>query len=180
MKKPACRTPALRALPRLCSLLLLAAASLLPNAAVLAADAAPNGLPAVAPDSPALKLAKYRGKVVYLDFWASWCGPCAQSFPWMKKMQETYGKDGLVIIGVNVDQERRLGEAFVENQRPNFPIVFEGGSQLAAAYRVPGMPTAVLIGRDGKPRQRHVGWRADQRGELEASLKALLAEPTPH
>ena len=83
---------------------LIAAAAL--SLAAFTASAVDVGQPApelpLPAGAPGLKLADYRGKVVYLDFWASWCGPCRQSFPWMNEIQEKYGKEGLAVIGVNV------------------------------------------------------------------------------
>ena len=69
-----------------------------------------------------LNLDAYKGKVVYVDFWASWCGPCRESFPWMKKIQQQYGKDGLVVIAVNVDQEKKLADDFLNEFKPEFKV----------------------------------------------------------
>ena len=84
----------------------------------------------VLPDSftraadPVVDLEEYRGKVVMLDFWASWCVPCRRSFPWMNEMQARYGDDGLVIIGVNLDNERREADAFLVEYPADFTIVY--------------------------------------------------------
>ena len=80
---------------------------------------------------PALNLDALKGKVVYIDFWASWCGPCRQSFPWMKDMQARYGKDGLAIIAINVDQEKAKADAFLSEFQPDFKVLFDGSGTLA-------------------------------------------------
>lgn len=123
--------------------------------------------------------AAYRGKVVYLDFWASWCPPCLQSFPWMKKMQDTYGREGLVVIAVNVDHDRQAAEAFMKKTTPNFKVVYDSENKLFDAYQLIGMPTAILFDREGKQRTRHVGWKPADSASYEASIKALLREKKP-
>ena len=79
-----------------------------------------------------LNLDQYKGKVVYVDFWASWCGPCRESFPWMKKMQQQYGKDGLVIIAVNVDQDKKLADKFLTEFKPEFSVVIRMSHETAS------------------------------------------------
>lgn len=126
-----------------------------------------------------LDLEAYRGKVVYVDFWASWCGPCRQSFPWMDKLQRAHEKDGLVIIAVNVDQERKLADAFVKDFSPSFRIIHDPAGKLAEAFKVAGMPSAYIIGRDGKPRFRHIGFHKEKIGQYEDEIKSLLNEKNP-
>lgn len=133
-------------------------------------------LPTVALRAEGLDLAPYRGKVVYLDFWASWCSPCLQSFPWMKTMQDSYGAEGLVIVAVNVDRQRDAADAFLRRTAPNFQIIYDPENKLFDHYQLLGMPTALLFDRQGVLRTRHVGWRADQRAAYEAEIKALLRE----
>ncbi len=123
-----------------------------------------------------LNLAAYKGKVVYIDFWASWCGPCRQSFPWMKELQAAKAKDGLVIIAVNVDQEKDLADAFLAEFSPNFKIVFDPAGELATEYKVAGMPSAYIIGRDGKPRFKHIGYHHEKRSQYEQEIQTLLDE----
>jgi len=124
-----------------------------------------------------LNLAAYKGKVVYVDFWASWCGPCRQSFPWMKSLHDAKAKDGLVIIAVNVDQEKKLADAFLAEFSPNFNIVFDQAGQLATEFKVAGMPSAYIIDRDGKPRFKHIGFHLEKREQYEQEIQSLLNEP---
>lgn len=123
-----------------------------------------------------LNLAAYKGKVVYVDFWASWCGPCRQSFPWMKSLYESKAKDGLVIIAVNVDQEKKLADAFLSEFSPSFKIVFDPAGKLATDFKVAGMPSAYIIDRDGKPRFKHIGFHLEKREQYEQEIQSLLDE----
>src|SRR4051812_16001142 len=80
----------------------------------------------------ALDLARYRGKVVLVDFWASWCEPCRHSFPWLNAMQAKYADRGLVVIGVNVDRERADADRFLRDVPAKFQIVYDPEGTLAA------------------------------------------------
>jgi len=125
--------------------------------------------------NPALDLARYRGRVVYLDFWASWCAPCRQSFPWMQAMKEAYEGEGLTVVAVNLDHDRADAERFLERFRPGFEVRFDPQGALAEQFRVAGMPTSVLIDRHGVPRYTHVGFRTADRAAYESQLRDLLA-----
>ena len=91
-------------------------------------------------------LSPYHGKAVYIDFWASWCGPCKQSFPWLDELVREYGAQNLVVVGVNVDKDHARAERFLEETPAIFSIVYEPKGELATAYKVAGMPSGVLIG----------------------------------
>jgi len=119
-------------------------------------------------------LAALKGKVVYLDFWASWCVPCRQSFPWMSELQRSLEKDGLVVVAVNVDQERADAEHFLSEFKPPFRVVFDPKGSLAERYHVNGMPTSVLIGRDGQTVTVHQGFRSRDRDALEQQIRNVL------
>jgi cytochrome c biogenesis protein CcmG, thiol:disulfide interchange protein DsbE len=132
-------------------------------------------LTAFAADSgDALDLARFRGKVVVLDFWASWCEPCRHSFPWLNAMQAKYGEHGLVIIGVNVDRERADADRFLRDIPADFQIVYDPAGALATRYDVPGMPTSIVIGPNGNVVGTHIGFRNGLREEREAELQKLL------
>lgn len=128
----------------------------------------------LAADDP-LDLARLKGKVVVIDFWASWCAPCRQSFPWLNEMQAKYRDRGLVVIGVNVDRERAEAEGFLRKTPAGFSIVYDPDGALASRYQVPGMPSSYVIGRDGQQVGVHIGFRQGMREEREAELERLLS-----
>lgn len=119
-------------------------------------------------------LAKYKGEVVYLDFWASWCGPCAKSFPWMQAMHEKYAAKGLRIVAVTVDENPNDAKAFLKKNPASFEIVYDPEGKLAGEHGLIGMPTSLVFDREGKQISRHVSFRLDHADEYEANLKKLL------
>jgi thiol-disulfide isomerase/thioredoxin len=122
------------------------------------------------------RLDAYRGRVVYLDFWASWCTPCRQSFPWMQAMQDAYAPQGLTIIAVNLDVNRADAERFLRQFDPQFTVSYDARGEVAGRYRIAGMPTSVIIDRHGVTRFTHVGFRPVDRSAYENQLRELLAE----
>ncbi len=124
-------------------------------------------------------LSKLKGKVVYLDFWASWCGPCKQSFPWMNEMQAKYGARGLQILAVNIDAKRADADQFLAAVPASFQIGFDQAGESPKRFEVKGMPSSVLIGPDGKVIKVHNGFRAEERKELEVAIVAALAAVKP-
>lgn len=116
------------------------------------------------------------GKVVLLDFWASWCAPCRQSFPWMAELQRRYAEEGLIVVAVNLDQDRHLAEQFLAATPAAFRVEYDPAGTIATQFGVSAMPMSFLIDRTGRVRARHVGFRQAQRPEREASLLKLLEE----
>ena len=127
-----------------------------------------------------LDLAQYRGQVVVLDFWASWCKPCRQSIPWLNQMRALYGERGLVIVGVNVDAVHTDAERFLRDVPVDFKLVFDPAGDLARRYEVKGMPTSVVFDRNGRVVQRFVGFRQAQSAAHEIELQQLLSSPLQH
>jgi thiol-disulfide isomerase/thioredoxin len=140
----------------------------------LATTIAPTNGQAMAVDD--LDLADYEGRVVVIDFWASWCVPCRRSFPWLNAMQSKYADDGLVIIGVNVDRVRADADAFLERFPATFNVIFDSEADLAKRFGVQAMPSSFVIGRDGAIRDRHLGFKTRKQDEYEAALVAALEE----
>lgn len=154
------------------STLLLAACAALAVATPAAKRPAPTfDLPA---RTGRLALEAFRGKVVYVDFWASWCGPCRASFPWMARLAADHAADSLVVIAVNLDKERALADAFLEKHPATFGIAFDPAGRTAEAFQVSAMPTSFLIGRDGTILWRHAGFDPRQAADLERRVQEAL------
>lgn len=122
----------------------------------------------------ALDLAHYRGKVVVLDFWASWCAPCRRSFPWWNRMQARYADDGLIVIGVNLDNDLDAAAGFLAEFPADFRIYYDASRDLARRYGVEAMPSSIVLGRDGQIQSRHFGFKVQQQDEFEALLVNAL------
>jgi thiol-disulfide isomerase/thioredoxin len=131
--------------------------------------------PGFAQDS-SLDLQQYHGKVVIVDFWASWCVPCRRSFPWLNDMHRKYEEQGLVIVGVNLDLEREEADQFLREFPPDFLIYFDESKDVAKEFDVIAMPSSYLIGRDGQVVTRHFGFKVMKQDEYEAAIIAALRE----
>ena len=152
--------------------LILASLPGLPALAVETGQAAPAfELPG---RTGAVRLSDFKGKTVYLDFWASWCGPCKQSFPWMNDMQARYGSKGLQVVGINLDQKRGDAQAFLNGTPANFEVAFDDAGKIPLGYAIKGMPTSLLIGPDGKVLMVHNGFKDADRAELERQIKQAM------
>lgn len=127
-------------------------------------------------DLAQLDLAAYKGKVVYLDFWASWCAPCRRSFPWLDALDRKHRPDGFVVIAVNVDTDRALAAGFLKEVPVGFKVAYDPKGELAAQWRLLGMPSSFLIDRSGKVRSSHQGFRKGDEALREAEIAKLLAE----
>ena len=121
-------------------------------------------------------LADFKGNVLLIDFWASWCGPCRQSFPWMNGMQQQYRAEGLEVVAINLDEEPELAREFLRQVPAQFTVLLDSDAQLPDAFGLIGMPSSYLIDRQGRLRAQHIGFHANRVAEYENSIKALLAE----
>jgi len=125
-----------------------------------------------------INLKNYRGKVVLLDFWATWCGPCRLEIPGFVQLQNKYGSQGLKIVGVSMDDGPRPVRQFYQDFHMNYPVVM-GTDKLGELYGgILGLPTSFLIGRDGRIYAKHVG--LTDMGVFESEIKELLAVPPGH
>ncbi|MDB5987189.1 MAG: thiol:disulfide interchange protein DsbE [Nevskia sp.] len=121
-------------------------------------------------------LAPYAGKIVYVDFWASWCGPCAQSFPWLNQMQAKYGKQ-LAIVAVNLDAQSGDAQTFLGRHPAQFDIVYDARGQLAERYHIDGMPSTVILDAGGRVIHQHSGFRSAQAADYEAAIRKAINMP---
>ena len=138
----------------------------------LAADKAPGFV--LPTDAGKIDLTDLKGKVVYLDFWASWCPPCRKSFPWLNEMQQRYGRQGFAVVAVNVDKSRNLAAEFLQEVPANFTVAYDPQGEVADSYQVQGMPSSFIIDRSGQIRETHIGFRQEDASQLEESLQMLL------
>lgn len=148
-------------------------------AGVIAAVAlnASAGPPAQAADAPgSFDLSAYRGKVVYLDFWASWCAPCRLSFPFMNTMSAGFAGRDFAIVTVNVDHDQAAAEAFHRQYGPGLTMVLDPKGVQAAKFHVEGMPTSLIIDRSGKVRYVHKGYVDTDSAQYRAQVARLLDE----
>jgi len=126
---------------------------------------------------PGATIPNTSGKVVLVDFWASWCGPCKQSFPALNQLQAKYGSKGLVIIGIGVDEEAAKYKAFADHMKASFTLAHDTGHQAAAFFNPPSMPSSYLVDRKGVIRYAHSGFRGEKTvAEYTTEIEALLAE----
>ncbi|NTV17208.1 MAG: TlpA family protein disulfide reductase [Chlorobiaceae bacterium] len=121
-----------------------------------------------------VELSSTAGSVVYVDFWASWCGPCKQSFGWMNAMQDKYKAQGLKIIGVNLDTKTEDAKKFLSQNPARFTVAFDSKGATPKDYGVKGMPTSFLMDRNGKVIFQHLGFKEADREKLEKEIKAAL------
>jgi cytochrome c biogenesis protein CcmG/thiol:disulfide interchange protein DsbE len=153
------------------------ACALLCTSALAAGPAPGDAAPAFSLEgrSGPVSLAAYKGKLVYLDFWASWCAPCKRSFPWMDALQQRHRAAGLAVVAVNVDEHRADAERFLAQVPASFTIAFDPAATLPKQYAIKGMPSSVLIGPDGRVLAMHTGFSADIGAKIEQEIAAALA-----
>ena len=127
-------------------------------------------------NSETIELSNYKGKVVYLDFWATWCGPCRKSFPWMNEMQKKYQSQGLEIIAVSLDAKKKMVETFLKKYPADFTIALDPDGESGDSYKVRVMPSSYIIDRNGDIIERHMGFRTKDKDKLEEMIKSVLSK----
>lgn len=130
----------------------------------------------VASETGKLNLADFKGKVVYIDFFASWCSPCRSSFKWLNETHERHAANGLVILAINVDKESDLAAQFLKQNPAKFRIGYDAEGSVAKTYQLKGMPSSYLIDRKGQLRATHIGFRDKDRVARADEITSLLAE----
>ncbi len=121
-------------------------------------------------------LSDFNGKVILLDFWASWCGPCRASFPWMNKVMNRYQDKGFEVVAINLDQEANLAQAFLNQVPANFTVLQDEMAVMPEAYGLIGMPSSYLIDKKGRLRAVHIGFHNSKVKDYESAIIELLDE----
>lgn len=125
-------------------------------------------------DTGKIDIAQLKGQVVLLDFWASWCGPCRASFPWMNEMQAKYASKGLKVLAVNLDSNSEDARKFLQQVPAQFQVAYDKQGDSPRLFKVKGMPTSYIIDRQGKVTQIHSGFNTSQKENLEKQLLMVL------
>jgi thiol-disulfide isomerase/thioredoxin len=120
-------------------------------------------------------LSDYQGKLIYIDFWASWCGPCKKSFPFMEQLHQDFATKGLQIVAINMDENRADAETFLKNYPAEFRL-YTGNAEVAKKFDVSGLPIGYLIDRNGVVVARHIGFSDKKSKKLIAQITFLLAQ----
>ena len=131
-------------------------------------------LPSRSGDTVSLETLK--GKVVMLNFWASWCGPCRQEMPLLDQMHKRYSSLGFTLIGVNVEANTKDAERWLSETPVSFPVLFDKDSKVSKLYDVNAMPSTVFIDRKGNVRYLHRGYKPGDESEYLNQIRALLKE----
>ena len=137
-------------------------------------DPAPACVLAVLDGGRAVSLAEYRGQVVYLDFWASWCGPCRESFPFMNELQRELAGKGLQILAVSVDKTAEDARRFLARYPAQFTVALDAAAACPTAFQLQGMPSSYIIDQSGTVRAVHAGFRNRDRAEIRQQLLDVL------
>lgn len=156
----------------------------------LLAAAAQAALPALGSPAPELRaeplaggapqrLADYRGRVVYLDFWASWCAPCRISLPLLDGLRAEYAERGFEVLGVNLDEERGKGLQVQRQLGLRYPVLAAPEPASLLAFGIGQMPTAYLLDRQGRVRYLHQGFRRSDVATIRSEIEKLLLEENP-
>ena len=145
------------------------------RAAVAPASAAPDfTLRSLA--GPNLRLLEQRGKVVLLNFWATWCAPCREEMPQLNKLYEKYRASGFTLLGVNVDEDSRNAAGIAGQLGVKFPVLLDSDKRVSKLYDLSAMPSTVMIDRDGRVRFLHRGYKSGTENEYDQQIRTLLKE----
>jgi thiol-disulfide isomerase/thioredoxin len=152
-----------------------------PKAPAAAGDAlnAGSAAPAFQLDSLAGKpvnLADYKGQVVLLNFWASWCGPCRKEMPILEQLHKQYRSKGFSLVGVNVEPNSADALTMLKSVPVSFPILFDRDSTVSKLYQVQGMPNTVIVDRQGRVRYVHRGYKPGEENEYLDQIRNLIKE----
>ena len=153
--------------------------------AVLAAFAG-AAVPAIAPatmapdftlksvDGPNIRLQEQRGRVVLVNFWATWCGPCRQEMPHLNRLYEKYRASGFVLLGVNIDEDQRNAIGLATKLGLKFPVLLDTDRKVSKLYDMSAMPATVLIDKDGRVKYLHRGYQSGVEDTYDQQIREML------
>jgi peroxiredoxin len=123
-----------------------------------------------------LRLSEYRGDVVMINFWATWCGPCRQEMPLLDELYTRYERVGFNLLGVNIDDDSRRAMQMIDDLGVNFPVLFDSRKEVSKLYEVEAMPVTVLVDREGNVRYVHHGYKPGYEDKYLDQIRLLLRE----
>jgi thiol-disulfide isomerase/thioredoxin len=156
----------------------LALAAVCVSAALAASSSAPApGFKLSGRGGKTIDLAQYKGQVVMINFWATWCGPCRQEMPLLEDIYKKYKPMGFTLVGVNVEPDAKGAESWLSKQKPvSFPIAFDTDSKVSKMYKVAGMPSTVFVDRKGNIRVMHKGYKPGDEDFYLTQIRSMLKE----
>jgi len=153
----------------------LAMSNMLAGAAVTPSAGAPDfTLPSL--DGPNLRLQEQRGRVVMINFWATWCGPCRVEMPHLSKLYEKYRGSGFTVLAVNIDEDPHKAASLAKQLGMRFPVLLDTEKKVSRLYDLSTMPSTVLVDRDGRVRFVHRGYRDGYEDTYDKQIRELLRE----
>ncbi len=123
-----------------------------------------------------MRLSEYRGDVVMINFWATWCGPCRQEMPLLDELYSRYQRVGFNLLGVNIDDDSRRAMKMIEELGVNFPVLFDSRKEVSKLYEVEAMPVTVIVDREGTVRHVHHGYKPGYEEKYLDEVRSLLRE----
>jgi peroxiredoxin len=160
---------------RLLAVAALALSSMSAGAAVTASASAPDfTLPSL--DGPNLRLQEQRGRVVMINFWATWCGPCRVEMPHLAKLYEKYRGSGFTVLAVNIDEDPYKAAGLAKQLGMRFPVLLDTEKKVSRLYDLSTMPSTILVDRDGRVRYVHRGYREGYEDTYDKQIRELLRE----
>ena len=123
-----------------------------------------------------LRLSEYRGDVVMINFWATWCGPCRQEMPLLEELYGRYQRVGFNLLGVNIDDDSGRAMRMAEELGVSFPVLFDARKEVSKLYEVEAMPVTVLVDREGTVRYVHHGYKPGYEEKYLDQIRSLLRE----
>jgi peroxiredoxin len=123
-----------------------------------------------------LRLSEYRGDVVMINFWATWCGPCRQEMPLLDGLYSKYQRVGFTLLGVNIDDDSRRAMKMIDELGVTFPVLFDESKNVSKLYEVEAMPVTVLVDKEGVVRHVHHGYKPGYEDKYLTEIRSLLRE----